>query len=166
MAIGAVSMTRGANLDIDPNTKFVYHPSDDSKDVSLPQLSWSYSVVHLISFLMSTFIFLFNLCLQSAYKIFTRGVYNFSDVTNSNTNPTDSENNLVINYEAYVVSLEGLTDGDTHWVSAGIEYNNSYNVWIGQVSYTMKTSNPVSQVFPVCCVFTTMWKAVSFIADF
>nr|XP_022298967.1 uncharacterized protein LOC111107860 [Crassostrea virginica] len=116
MAIGAVSMTRGANLDIDPNTKFVYHPSDDSKD--------------------------------SAYKIFTRGVYNFSDVTNSNTNPTDSENNLVINYEAYVVSLEGLTDGDTHWVSAGIEYNNSYNVWIGQVSYTMKTSNPALSKTP------------------
>ena len=38
MAIGAVSMTRGANLDIDPNTKFVYHPSDDSKDVSLPHI--------------------------------------------------------------------------------------------------------------------------------
>lgn len=34
MAVGAVSMTRGANLDIDPNTKLVYHPSEESKDVS------------------------------------------------------------------------------------------------------------------------------------
>lgn len=34
MAVGAVNMTRGANLDIDPNTKLVYHPSEESKDVS------------------------------------------------------------------------------------------------------------------------------------
>lgn len=34
MAVGSVNMTRGANLDIDPNTKLVYHPSEESKDVS------------------------------------------------------------------------------------------------------------------------------------
>lgn len=81
---------------------------------------------------------------QSAFKIYTRGVYNFSDVSNTNTYLTDAANNLVIDYEAFVVSVDGLTDGATHWVSAGIEYNNSYNVWIGQVSYTMKTAAPVS----------------------
>lgn len=110
MAVGSVNMTRGANLDIDPNTKLVYHPSEESKD--------------------------------AAFKIYTRGVYNFSDVNNANTNTADAENNLVIEYEAFVVSVDGLTDGATHWVSAGIEYNNSYNVWIGQVSYTMKTAAP------------------------
>lgn len=81
---------------------------------------------------------------QSAFKIYTRGVYNFSDVYNSGTSGTDADNNLVIDYEAFVVSVDDVTDGATHWVSAGIEYNNSFNVWIGQVSYTMKTSNPVS----------------------
>lgn len=34
MAVGAVTMSRGSNLDIDPNTKMVYHPTEDTKDVS------------------------------------------------------------------------------------------------------------------------------------
>ncbi|XP_061187424.1 uncharacterized protein LOC133195556 isoform X1 [Saccostrea echinata] len=115
MAVGDVNMTRGSNLDIDPNMKMVYHPTEDSKD--------------------------------TAFKIYTRGVYNFSNVYNSETSGTDAENNLVINYEAFVVSLDGISDGATHWVSAGIEYNNSYNVWIGQVSYIMRsaTNPPVSK---------------------
>ncbi|XP_048741910.2 uncharacterized protein LOC125655613 isoform X2 [Ostrea edulis] len=116
MAVGAVTMSRGSNLDIDPNTKMVYHPTEDTKD--------------------------------SAFKIYTRGVYNFSDVYNSGTSGTDADNNLVIDYEAFVVSVDDVTDGATHWVSAGIEYNNSFNVWIGQVSYTMKTSNPAVSKTP------------------
>ena len=63
MAIGAVSMTRGANLDIDPNTKFVYHPSDDSKDVSLPTF---HGVI-----LSSIFFFFFNVYIYLSSLVFT-----------------------------------------------------------------------------------------------
>jgi hypothetical protein len=34
MAVGDVNMTRGSNLNIDPNMQMVYHATDDSKDVS------------------------------------------------------------------------------------------------------------------------------------
>lgn len=102
-------------------------------------------VIFVYWFLIFLIIYFIRIFLsQSAFKIYTRGVYNFSDVNNAGSNPADAENNLVIDYEAFVVSVDGLTDGATHWVSAGIEYNNSYNVWIGQVSYTMKTAAPVS----------------------
>lgn len=58
-------------------------------------------------------------------------MYNFFDVNNVNMNIVDVENNLVIEYEVFVVLVDGLIDGVMYWVSVGIEYNNSYNVWIG-----------------------------------
>lgn len=58
-------------------------------------------------------------------------MYNFFDVNNVNINIVDVENNLVIEYEVFVVLVDGLIDGVMYWVSVGIEYNNSYNVWIG-----------------------------------
>lgn len=58
-------------------------------------------------------------------------MYNFFDVNNVNMNFVDVENNLVIEYEVFVVLVDGLIDGVMYWVSVGIEYNNSYNVWIG-----------------------------------
>lgn len=58
-------------------------------------------------------------------------MYNFFDVNNVNINFVDVENNLVIEYEVFVVLVDGLIDGVMYWVSVGIEYNNSYNVWIG-----------------------------------
>jgi hypothetical protein len=87
-------------------------------------------------------------------------VFNFTDVQNSGSSGTDSDNNLVIEYEAFVVSMDGVSDGATHWVSAGIEYNNSFNVWIGQVSYTMRTANPVSSYKPKNDRFLTRGRVV------
>lgn len=58
-------------------------------------------------------------------------MYNFFDVNNVNMNFVDVVNNLVIEYEVFVVLVDGLIDGVMYWVSVGIEYNNSYNVWIG-----------------------------------
>lgn len=58
-------------------------------------------------------------------------MYNFFDVNNVNMNFVNVVNNLVIEYEVFVVLVDGLIDGVMYWVSVGIEYNNSYNVWIG-----------------------------------
>ncbi|KAK3102212.1 hypothetical protein FSP39_009634 [Pinctada imbricata] len=80
----------------------------------------------------------------TGFQAFTRGVYNFSDVVNTGGVSTATEHEIKIEFEAFVLTVDNINDGDTHWVSAGVEYNNSYNVWIGQTSYVIKTGTQAS----------------------
>ncbi|KAJ8301471.1 hypothetical protein KUTeg_020458 [Tegillarca granosa] len=64
---------------------------------------------------------------SAAVKIFNRGVFAIGDIINTGNSLDYVESTLVIEFEAVVASISGISDSDIHWVSAGIEYNNSYN---------------------------------------
>lgn len=68
---------------------------------------------------------------------------NLGDVVVSDAGGAEAEYTYTIQFEAFVVSVDGLSDNDTHWVSAGVEYDNSNNIWVGQILHYIRTGTLV-----------------------
>ncbi|OWF45821.1 hypothetical protein KP79_PYT11255 [Mizuhopecten yessoensis] len=68
----------------------------------------------------------------------SRCVYDLGDVTNIDATNDIEDSILRLEWEAILVSVGSYADNDVYWISEGVEYNNSYNVWIGQVSYNIQ----------------------------
>lgn len=73
----------------------------------------------------------------------TRAVINLGDVTGGTGGASLADYTYTITFEAFVVSTTGLTDNETHWVSAGVEYDNSNNIWVGQIAHYIRTGTQV-----------------------
>ncbi|ESP03565.1 hypothetical protein LOTGIDRAFT_171361 [Lottia gigantea] len=67
-------------------------------------------------------------------------VIDFGNVTNDGTSP--SEHSIVIKYDAVMIQNEDTQHGNTYWVSAGAEYNEENEVWVGQASFTSDLTDP------------------------
>ena len=66
-----------------------------------------------------------------------RAIIDFGDVTVNYCN-TIEECTIVITYEAIMVD-DTVQNGSVYWVSAGAEYNNANEVWVGQASFATIT---------------------------
>ncbi|XP_067685457.1 uncharacterized protein [Haliotis asinina] len=64
-----------------------------------------------------------------------RAVINLGNVTNSGLDTASEANNqIVINYDAVMLDTVP-NNGSKFWVSAGAEYNDEADVWVGQASF-------------------------------
>ena len=68
---------------------------------------------------------------------------NLGDVVVSDGGGAEAEYTYTIQFEAFVASVAGLADNATHWVSAGVEYDNSNNIWVGQILHYIRTGTLV-----------------------
>ncbi|XP_055958297.1 uncharacterized protein LOC126827499 [Patella vulgata] len=59
-------------------------------------------------------------------------VIDFGNVTNSDAN--NAEHDIVITYEAVMIHNDNTVQSTTYWISAGAEFNDENEVWIGQAS--------------------------------
>lgn len=57
------------------------------------------------------------------------------------------DNKLKLEFDVVLIDVPTCGADEQHWASAGVEYNNSYNVWIGQVSYVCKDTSLVSDTY-------------------
>jgi hypothetical protein len=64
-------------------------------------------------------------------------------VQNSGCNTAD-ECSIRIEYEAILLENPTTNAGEVYWVSAGAEYNNENEVWVGQASFTAFPNDTVS----------------------
>lgn len=77
----------------------------------------------------------------------SRCVFEIGDVTNTDATNTLDDNVLRLQWEAVLVDFGSNVDGDTYWISSGVEHNDSNNVWIGQASYILKSAAlPTSKI--------------------
>lgn len=65
------------------------------------------------------------------------------DVTTVDNFGSEADYAYRIEFESFVVSTTGLTDNETHWVSAGVEYDNSNSIWVGQIAHYIRTATQV-----------------------
>ncbi|XP_033745540.1 uncharacterized protein LOC117331055 [Pecten maximus] len=79
----------------------------------------------------------------------SRCVLDLNDVTNTDATNDIEDSILRLQYEAILVSLGTYSNGSVYWISSGLEYNNSYNVWIGQASYNLLTVPMTTSKTPV-----------------
>ena len=77
---------------------------------------------------------------------FDRSIINLGNVTNDdNINSHENDSMLWIEWDAVMIDCNETVNGSTYWVSAGAEYNNSDEVWVGQASFETVTELLVSQ---------------------
>ncbi|VDI50401.1 Hypothetical predicted protein [Mytilus galloprovincialis] len=81
-------------------------------------------------------------------QLSTRAVIDLGDVTVTNTVGNEAEYAYLIEFESFVVSTTGLTDNETHWVSAGVEYDNSNSIWVGQIAHYIRTATQANSKTP------------------
>ena len=68
----------------------------------------------------------------------------FGEVTNLFSNIDEEEaNKITIEWCAVMIKNDGTVNGKSYWVSAGAEYNNDNEVWVGQASFTARLSTEV-----------------------
>ena len=51
---------------------------------------------------------------------------------------------IIIEWDAVVIENALTDDAEEYWVSAGAEYNSESEIWVGQTSFTLNTTLPVS----------------------
>jgi len=62
-------------------------------------------------------------------------VINFGDVTNDGgSDALGSDSMIYVDWD--VVTLDGIQNVTEYWLSAGAEYNNKQELWIGQAGFT------------------------------
>ncbi|KAK6175217.1 hypothetical protein SNE40_013725 [Patella caerulea] len=67
-------------------------------------------------------------------------VIDFGNVTNNDA--ADSEHDIVITYEAVMIQNDATVVSATYWISAGAEFNDENEVWIGQASVNPGATDP------------------------
>jgi len=61
-------------------------------------------------------------------------VIEFGDVTNDgSSNALDSDSMIYVEWDA--VTIDTIQNNTEYWVSAGVQYNNEDEIWIGQASF-------------------------------
>lgn len=78
----------------------------------------------------------------------TRAVINLGNVVVSDLTGVLADYTYTIQFEAFVVSVQGLADNASHWISAGVEYDNSNSIWVGQIELFIRTGTLVNAKTP------------------
>jgi len=79
-------------------------------------------------------------------------VIDFGDVTNDgSSNALDTDSMIYIDW--YAVMIDTIQNNTEYWVSAGGEYNNHEDIWIGQATFMslLDDYNNVSTLYHVRC---------------
>ena len=79
---------------------------------------------------------------------YDRAIIDFGDVTITETGSTShhTDQTIVIEWDAVVIKNEAVDETEDYWVSAGAEFNNETEIWIGQASFNLNATVPVSDV--------------------
>ncbi|KAK3109020.1 hypothetical protein FSP39_021316 [Pinctada imbricata] len=72
--------------------------------------------------------------------MYDRAIINLGNVSNTGC-VNEDECSIKIEYEAVMVDNNETTQNGVYWVSAGAEYNNEMEVWVGQASFTVDPSD-------------------------
>ena len=76
---------------------------------------------------------------------YDRAILNLENVTNSGSSTDQSYHSMVfIEWDAVMIDNAATGNGSLYWVSAGVEYNNENEVWVGQASFTTIIDSMVS----------------------
>ena len=76
---------------------------------------------------------------------YDRAILDFGNVTNTGAVTNDvSEEVIIIEWDAVVIQNPLTDDAEDYWVSAGAEYNTETEIWVGQASFNLLTTLPVS----------------------
>ena len=71
------------------------------------------------------------MCLQ-----YDRAILDFGNVTQSGVAASASESRIVIEWDVIRIENPLTLNNTVYWVSAGAEYNDENEVWVGQASFT------------------------------
>ena len=80
---------------------------------------------------------------------YDRAIINLGNVTVTGPCGNEDECSIKIEYEAVMVDNDQTTQNGVYWVSAGAEYNNEMEVWVGQASFTVDPSDKVKNLTPL-----------------
>ena len=82
---------------------------------------------------------------------YDRAILDFGNVTNTGAVTNDvSEEVIIIEWDAVVIQNPLTDDTEDYWVSAGAEYNTETEIWVGQASFNLLTTLPVSMQLHWC----------------
>ncbi|KAJ8301559.1 hypothetical protein KUTeg_020546 [Tegillarca granosa] len=82
-------------------------------------------------------------------KLYDRAIINLGNVTNSGCTQIE-DCSMYIDYEAIMIDNSNIVNGSIYWVSAGAEYNNEEEIWVGQASFVAMADDqsvPTSPTF-------------------
>lgn len=83
---------------------------------------------------------------------YDRAILDLGNVTgNTDCESSSVDCSVVIDYEALLVETPEGSENETYWISAGAEYLNEQNVWVGQASITVVDNETVS-------MYRSYWK--------
>ncbi|RNA15676.1 hypothetical protein BpHYR1_008573 [Brachionus plicatilis] len=92
--------------------------------------------------------FLFGLWIVPALLgHFDQAVIDFGTITNSGNLASDEANSIKITFNVVVIE-NTEPDGSQLWITAGAEYYEGNEIWIGQTSYTYRTDTDPSNGTP------------------
>ena len=57
---------------------------------------------------------------------------------------------VVIEWDAVLIDNPATDENELYWVSAGAEYNYENDIWVGQASFNVNTTMPVSVIYLEC----------------
>lgn len=84
-------------------------------------------------------------------------ILDFGNITCANTQTLVDDCRVYIEWETVMVDNPATIDGGTYWQSAGAEYNDQNEVWVGQASFTtvpwLNDDTKVSSILIVCGYF-------------
>jgi hypothetical protein len=83
------------------------------------------------------------------YRVFRvlqydRAILDFGNVTNSGSDlSTETPSSIIIKWDAVMIQNDNTINTNVYWISAGAEYNNENEIWVGQASMTARTDAEV-----------------------
>ena len=72
---------------------------------------------------------------------------NLGNITNAGGATEGEDEMIIIEWDAVLIENPEIIDGAFYWVSAGAEFDGGTEVWIGQSSFRLYTTMPVSMIY-------------------
>ena len=79
---------------------------------------------------------------------FDQAVVDFGTVSNTGASTADSANSIIIDFNVVIIDAF-QTSGTNIWVTAGAEYYNGDEIWIGQTALPFTTTTPFATLSTV-----------------
>ena len=75
---------------------------------------------------------------------YDRAILEFGNIAHTASTSDVTDEVIIIEWDAVVIENALTDDAEEYWVSAGAEYNSESEIWVGQTSFTLNTTLPVS----------------------
>ena len=85
-----------------------------------------------------------NVLIHFLFPQYDRAIIDFGFITRTAGAMRGLDEMIIIEWDAIVIDNPAIVDGNVYWVSVGAEYLETTEVWLGQASFVLHKTIPVS----------------------